>query len=101
MAAAYCASKGGVRLLTKSLAVEFGPKGIRVNSIHPGIIETAMTQDILKDKNAKEGMISKVPLRRTGQSIDIAGPAVFLASDEASYITGEELVVDGGWIAGL
>ncbi|MFH1710840.1 MAG: SDR family oxidoreductase [Nanoarchaeota archaeon] len=101
MAAAYCASKGGVRLLTKSLAVEFGPKGIRVNSIHPGIIETAMTQDILKDKNTKEGMVSKVPLRRTGQPIDIAGPAVFLASDAASYITGEELIVDGGWIAGL
>ncbi|MBU4086425.1 MAG: SDR family oxidoreductase [Nanoarchaeota archaeon] len=101
MAAAYCASKGGVRLLTKSLAVEFGPKGIRVNSIHPGIIETAMTQDILKDKNTKEGMVSKVPLRRTGQPIDIAGPAVFLASDAASYITGEELIVDGGWTAGL
>jgi len=101
MAAAYCASKGGVRLLTKSLAVEFGPKGIRVNSIHPGVIETAMTQDILKDKNTKQSMISKVPLRRTGQPADIAGPAVFLASDEASYITGEELVVDGGWIAGL
>ena len=101
MAAAYCASKGGVRLLTKSLAVEFGPKGIRVNSIHPGVIETAMTQDILKDKNTKQSMVSKVPLRRTGQPADIAGPAVFLASDESSYITGEELVVDGGWIAGL
>ncbi|MCX6748041.1 MAG: SDR family oxidoreductase [Candidatus Pacearchaeota archaeon] len=101
MAAAYCASKGGVRLLTKSLAVEFGPKGIRVNSIHPGIIETAMTQGILEDKKIKESTISKLPLRRTGQPIDIAGPAVFLASDAASYITGEELVVDGGWIAGL
>jgi NAD(P)-dependent dehydrogenase (short-subunit alcohol dehydrogenase family) len=101
MAAAYCASKGGVRLLTKSLAAEFGPKGIRVNSIHPGIIETAMTKGILEDKKQKEGIISKVPLKRTGQSIDIAGPAVFLASDAASYITGEELVVDGGWVASL
>jgi NAD(P)-dependent dehydrogenase (short-subunit alcohol dehydrogenase family) len=101
MAAAYCASKGGVRLLTKSLAVEFGPKGIRVNSIHPGIIETAMTKDILENKTTKEGMITKIPLRRTGKPIDIAPAAVFLASDAASYITGEELVVDGGWIAGL
>lgn len=101
MAAAYCASKGGVRLLTKSLAAEYGARGIRVNSIHPGMIETAMTKGILDDKKQKEGTISKVPLKRIGQPIDIAGPAVFLASDAASYITGEELVVDGGWVACL
>ncbi len=101
MAAAYCASKGGVRLLTKALAIEFAPKGIRVNSIHPGVIETAMTKGILDNKKQREATIAKVPLKRTGQPIDIAGPAVFLASDAASYITGEELVVDGGWIAGL
>jgi NAD(P)-dependent dehydrogenase (short-subunit alcohol dehydrogenase family) len=100
-AAAYCASKGGIRLLTKSLAAEFGPLGIRVNSIHPGIIETAMTKDILMDKKTKEGMLMKVPLRRTGKPIDIAGVAVFLASDAASYIQGEEIIVDGGWVAAL
>ncbi len=100
-ASAYCASKGGIRLLTKSLAIECGAIGIRVNSIHPGIIETAMTKDVLSDEKQKQGIIAKVPLKRTGKPIDIAGPAVFLASDASSYITGEEMVVDGGWIAGL
>lgn len=100
-AAAYCASKGGIRLLTKSLAAEYGPLGIRVNSIHPGIIETAMTKNILINKKVKQGMLSKIPLKRTGKSIDIAGPVVFLASDAASYVTGEEVIVDGGWTAAL
>lgn len=99
--AAYSASKGGTRLLTKALAAEYGPKGIRVNSIHPGIIETAMTKGILKDKKAAQDMISKVPLGRTGKSIDISGPAVFLASDAAAYVTGAEIVADGGWICHL
>ena len=100
-AAAYCSSKGGIRALTKSLAAEFGPLGIRVNSIHPGIIETAMTKDILADKGTKQGMLAKLPLKRTGRPIDIAYPVVFLASDAASYITGEELIVDGGWVSAL
>ncbi len=100
-AAAYCASKGGINLLTKSLAAEWSPLGIRVNSICPGIIETAMTKDLLADKKTKQGMIMKVPLRRTGKPIDIAGGAVFLASDASSYITGQELVIDGGWTCTL
>jgi len=100
-AAAYCASKGGIRLLTKSLAAEYGPQGIRINSIHPGIIETAMTKGILSDKKTKQGMLTKLPLKRTGKPIDIAGPTVFLASDASSYITGEEIIVDGGWTAAL
>ncbi len=100
-AVAYCASKGGINLLTKSLAAEWSPLGIRVNSICPGIIETAMTKDILADKKTKQGMIMKVPLRRTGKPIDIAGGAVFLASDASSYITGQELVIDGGWTSAL
>lgn len=99
--AAYCSSKGGIRLLTKSLAAEYGPKGIRVNSIHPGIIETAMTKGILKDKKTAQGMLSKIPLGRNGLPIDIAGPAVFLASNASSYVTGAELVADGGWISTL
>jgi len=98
-AAAYCAAKGGVRLLTKSLAVELGPKGIRVNSVHPGVIETPMTSDILKDQKMKDTLIQSVPLGRTGKPLDIAGPVVFLASDAASYMTGAEIVADGGWIA--
>jgi len=100
-AAAYCASKGGIRLLTKSLAAEYGPLGIRVNSIHPGIIETAMIKGILEDKKTKQGMLAKIPLKKIGNPIDIAGGAVFLASDASSYITGEELIIDGGWVAAL
>jgi len=99
--ASYCASKGGIRLLTKSLAAEYGPLGIRVNSIHPGIIETAMTKGLLANKKAKQGMLAKLPLKRTGKPIDIAGPVVFLASDSSSYITGEEIIIDGGWVAAL
>lgn len=99
--AAYCASKGGIRLFTKALAAEVGVMGIRVNSIHPGLIDTAMTKDFTKDKKILEGMMSKFLIKRIGQPIDIAGPAVFLASDASSYVTGEELVVDGGWICAL
>ncbi len=98
-AAAYCAAKGGVRALTKELAVEVAKQGVRVNSIHPGVIETPMTVGILKDEKTKSAMLQSVPLGRTGKPIDIAGPVAFLASNAASYITGEELVVDGGWIA--
>ncbi len=97
-AAAYCASKGGLVNLTHSLATEWGGKGIRVNSICPGIIETDMTKETLKNKKVKQDMLSKVPLNRAGKPKDIAGPAVFLASDASSYVTGVEIVVDGGWI---
>jgi NAD(P)-dependent dehydrogenase (short-subunit alcohol dehydrogenase family) len=96
--AAYCAAKGGVRTLTKSLASEFGKKGIRVNSIHPGTINTPMTQSFLKIKKERDEVLARIPLNRIGEPMDIAGPVVFLASDAASYVTGEELVVDGGWI---
>jgi len=99
--AAYCASKGGIRLLTKALAADVGAKGIRVNSVHPGLIDTAMTKGITSDKKSAEGMISKFLIKRVGKPIDIAGAVVFLASDAASYMTGSEVVVDGGWICAL
>ncbi|MBU2576486.1 MAG: glucose 1-dehydrogenase [Nanoarchaeota archaeon] len=99
--AAYCASKGGIRLFTKALAAEVGPLGIRVNSIHPGLIDTPMTAAFTKDKKVLEGMMSKFLLKRVGKPVDIAGPAVFLASDASAYMTGSEIVVDGGWIAAL
>ncbi len=99
--ASYCASKGGIRLLTKELAAEFGSKGIRINSVHPGVIETPMTMDLLKDPKMREGTLAKIPLKRTGQPADIAGPVAFLASDAAAYMTGAEVVADGGWIASL
>ena len=98
--AAYSASKGGVRLLTTTLAFEMGPYGIRVNSVLPGIIETQMTTH---DRNwaaeAAEATIGKVPLRRLGSPADVANAVVYLASDLASYITGTSLVVDGGLLA--
>ncbi len=99
--AAYCASKGAIRLFTKALAAEVGSLGIRVNSIHPGLIDTAMTATFMKDKKALEGMMSKFLIKRVGKPVDIAGPAVFLASDASSYMTGSEIVVDGGWICAL
>jgi len=99
--ASYCASKGGIINLTNSLAAEWGPKGIRVNSICPGVIETAMTKGMLTNKKTKQGMLMKIPLKRTGKPIDIAGAAVFLASDVSSYITGTEIIIDGGWTCSL
>jgi NAD(P)-dependent dehydrogenase (short-subunit alcohol dehydrogenase family) len=99
--AAYCASKGGIRLFTKALAAEVGSLGIRVNSIHPGLIDTAMTTGFTKDKKMLEGMMSKFLIKRVGKPIDIAGPVAFLASDASSYMTGSEVVVDGGWICSL
>jgi NAD(P)-dependent dehydrogenase (short-subunit alcohol dehydrogenase family) len=98
---AYCASKGGIRLFTKALAAEVGPLGIRVNSIHPGLIDTAMTKGVSSNKKARDGMISKFLIKRLGKPVDIAGPVVFLASDAAGYMTGSEIVVDGGWICVL
>lgn len=100
-AGAYCASKGGIILFTKSLAADLGKYGIRVNAICPGVIETAMTQDILSDKKIKRGMLAKIPLSRIGKPRDIAGCAVFIASDLSSYITGTTLVADGGWTCAL
>ena len=98
---AYCASKGGIRLFTKALAAEVGSLGIRVNSVHPGLIDTAMTKGFTQDKKALEGMMSKFLIKRVGKPVDIAGPVVFLASDASSYMTGSEIVADGGWICAL
>lgn len=96
----YCASKGGVTALTEALALELAPLNINVNAIGPGVIETPMTQDILADEAMKKGLMARIPKGRTGQPKDVAGAAVFLASDEADYITGATLFVDGGWLAG-
>jgi 3alpha(or 20beta)-hydroxysteroid dehydrogenase len=89
----YSATKWAVRGMTKVAAKELGPKGIRVNSIHPGYIATDML-DLVGDN--REKMARSVPLKRIGEPIDIARTALFLASDASSYITGQELVVDGG-----
>ncbi len=95
----YCASKGGVVGMTEALADELAPMGILVNAIGPGIIETEMTEAMLKDPKQAEALLARVPLKRAGKPEEIAAAVVFLASDEASYITGATLYVDGGWLA--
>lgn len=102
-AAAYCASKGGVALLTKAASLEWAPLGIRVNSVHPGFIETPMVVGALQQaENANEMrdmIISRHALARLGVPREIADAVLFLASDESSFMTGAELVVDGGYTA--
>ena len=90
----YCASKAGVIGLTKSAARELGSRGITVNAIAPGFIETDMTQDL--SENLKDSMIQQTLLKRSGTAGDVARAAVFLASEGADYITGQVISVDGG-----
>ncbi|MFH0955832.1 MAG: SDR family NAD(P)-dependent oxidoreductase [Candidatus Falkowbacteria bacterium] len=94
----YCASKGGIIALTREMAVEYGPKKINVNCIAPGVIKTAMTKDMLNDPATAKGFATSTPYPRLGEPEDIAMAAVYLASDESDFVTGEVLVVDGGWI---
>ena len=96
-AAAYTASKWAVRGMTKTAAKEFAAMGIRVNSVHPGIVDTAMLEGTPPERKAQ--LAASVPLGRVGTVDDIVGPVLFLLSDESAYMTGAELVVDGGLIA--
>jgi NAD(P)-dependent dehydrogenase (short-subunit alcohol dehydrogenase family) len=93
---AYTASKGAVIALTKSLAVQFGPKGIRSNAICPGPIETPLMRDLLKDENKKRVRLNRIPMGRFGHADDVVSLAIYLASDESSWTNGAALVVDGG-----
>jgi NAD(P)-dependent dehydrogenase (short-subunit alcohol dehydrogenase family) len=97
--AAYTTSKGGVRLLTKALAIELGPMGIRVNAIGPGFTATPLNADARQNPDYMANFTGRIPLGRIGSPDDIAQPAVFLASDMARYITGVTLPVDGGYLA--
>ena len=98
--AAYTASKGAVRLFSKSVALETARDNIRVNTVHPGIIETNMQRAAVGDNEAHYDAIAEsIPMGRMGQPEDIANCVLFLASDESSYITGAEFVVDGGYTA--
>lgn len=97
--AAYTASKGGIRALTKALAIELSPLGIRVNAIDPGMIATSRNAEAREDPDYMGNFQNRIPLGRIGEPADIADPAVFLASDMARYITGVTLPVDGGFLA--
>ena len=94
--APYVASKGAVRLLTKSTAVQYGPENIRCNSVHPGFIETEMIRGILSDSEERAKRLAITPLGIFASAHDIALAVLFLASDESRYMTGSELVIDGG-----
>jgi NAD(P)-dependent dehydrogenase (short-subunit alcohol dehydrogenase family) len=96
---AYNASKGAVRLMTKSAAVQYARDGIRVNSVHPGVMPAMRTSKATADPARRAIMLKGVPIKREGRVEEVAYAVLFLASDEASYITGTELVVDGGYLA--
>ncbi|MDC7341208.1 SDR family NAD(P)-dependent oxidoreductase [Streptomyces lydicus] len=98
-AAAYQASKGAVRLLSKTAAVEYARQGVRVNSLHPGVIATPMIQDLLDEQGDQQPDIVRTPMRRAGRADEVASAMLFLAGDESSFVTGTELVVDGGLTA--
>jgi glucose 1-dehydrogenase len=94
--ASYCASKGGVRMLARTLAVELGRLGITVNNIAPGAIETPINSRLLRDEHKLQQLLAQIPVGRIGQPADVAGVATFLASDESEYVTGATFTVDGG-----
>ena len=95
----YQASKGAVRIFSKSAAIQYASEGIRVNSVHPGPVVTPMTEARRSDAEVRKRMISRIPLGRYGESEDVAYGVLYLASDESSFVTGSELVIDGGWTA--
>ena len=97
----YSASKAGVILMTKTLAVEWGKYNVRVNAICPGVFATDMTDSYLKDKQLKDMIQNKVPLGRHAKPDELVGTVVYLASKASEYMTGHALVIDGGWTAGI
>jgi cyclopentanol dehydrogenase len=96
---AYTASKGGVRLFTKATAIQYAPDNIRCNSVHPGPIDTEMIRDTLSDPTLRAQRLQRIPLGKVGTAEDVAYGVLYLASDEASFVTGSELVIDGGTTA--
>jgi 2-deoxy-D-gluconate 3-dehydrogenase len=96
---AYAPSKGAVNQLTRSLAIEWGPKGINVNAIAPVFTLTSISTDFFDDPKKREWVLSRIPMKRTGQLEDLFGPVVFLASEASNFVNGHVLAVDGGWLA--
>lgn len=96
---AYQTSKGGVRIFTKAAALQYADRGIRVNSVHPGPIVTEMTRAGRNDPERLSIMMARIPMGRYGEPEEVANAVLYLASDESSFVTGSEVVVDGGWTA--
>ena len=96
----YCASKGGAELLTKALAIDWAKRGVRVNTLAPGWVDTDLTHQLLEHAEHGQRMLSGTPLGRFATPKDMAGGVVFLASDASAFMTGQSLVIDGGWTAG-
>ncbi|MGM5480494.1 MAG: SDR family NAD(P)-dependent oxidoreductase [Nanobdellota archaeon] len=96
--APFCASKAGIINLTRELALELSEYNINVNVISSGILPTKITKDILEDRKTKQSLLENIPLKKIGKPYDIARSAVFLASEKSKYVTGHNLVVDGGWL---
>lgn len=95
----YCASKGGVVAMTEALAVELAPYNIRVNAISPGAIDTPMVEAAKDDPKLLEQTLAVIPMKRMGKSEEVSNLVLFLASDASSYITGDTIIIDGGWMA--
>jgi cyclopentanol dehydrogenase len=95
--AAYCASKGAVRMMTKAMAAELASFNIRVNSLHPGLVATDMTRDFIATPQALDDLLGPALIRRAAEPMELARAVLFLASEESSYVTGSEFVVDGGY----
>jgi glucose 1-dehydrogenase len=92
----YCATKGGLRMLMRTIAVELAPHNITVNNIAPGAVDTPMDASLKEDANQMQQLLSEIPLRRMGKPEEVAALAVYLASEEAAYVTGSTFVIDGG-----
>lgn len=99
--AAYAITKGAVQALTRALAIEYASFGVRVNTVSPGFVETAMTARITRNPLMSKGLLDKAPMRRYGLPVEIAKAVLFFASDDSTYCTGADLLVDGGMAAGL
>ena len=97
--AAYCASKAAVAMLTKSLAIEWGERGVRVNAIAPGVFRTPLNEKLLDETERGREFLVRTPMKRFGNVAELAGAAIFLASDAASFVNGEVMAVDGGFLA--